>query len=506
MEKMEIHKLAQGASITFVGGAAGAAFTYLTGVAVSRMVGSEAVGIYYLSLVWVYLLSALSRFGFADALLRFIPPERRKGRQEQCERIVKTTVGLGSLFAILLGGFLFLFVGPVGRYVGWNPLLVSYLSWFFAVLPLHALFILLLMVVQSHQLMSQVVLVRDLLQPAMLFILTVLFLKLGLGEQAGLIGGFALSLVVGILAICRWVLKTTPNALRVTGWMALGPLFIFSVPAVGADVSHFLFRWIDTLLVGHFLALRDVGIYSAAIRTSLFLSLIPMAINAIYATMASGYYHTDEPQKLEKALQLSLRWSLILALPVALLFVLASREFMLLWGSDFVEGATTLAILAVAQLFGIPGGILAYTLVMCNRQTLELTDTLVTLALIALLNILFVPQFGLVGAATSLLVANAFGMTVRWWQVQRRVRVEPFERKVLKPFINIAATGALCFGIALWLRGTLGGDVMSIGYLLIFLVVISLIVGSVYLLSFLVGGFEAEDRVFADIIRSHLRV
>jgi O-antigen/teichoic acid export membrane protein len=506
MEKMEIQKLARGASITFVGGAAGAGFTYLTGVVISRMVGSEVVGIYYLSLVWVYLVSALSRFGFADALLRFIPPERRKGRQEQCARIVKTTVGLGGLLAVVLGSFLFLFVGPIGRYVGWDPLLVSYLSWFFAVLPLHVLFTLFIMVVQSHQLVTQVVLVRDLLQPAMLFTFTVSFLKLGFGDQVGLIGGFALSQVVGILVICRWVVKTTPNALRVTGWMALGPLFIFSVPAVGADVSHFLFRWIDTLLVGQFLALRDVGIYSAAIRTSLFLYLIPMAINAIYATMASGYYHTDELQKLEKALQLSLRWSLILALPVVLLFALASREFMLLWGGDFVQGATTLVILAVAQLFGIPGGILAYTLVMCNRQTLELVDTLVTLALIALLNILLVPQFGLVGAAISLLVANTFGMTVRWWQVQRRVKVEPLDRKVLKPFVNIAATGILCFGIALWLRDTLGGDVMSVGHLLLFLSVMSLIVGSVYLLSFLVGGSEVEDKVFADIIRSRLGV
>lgn len=502
MEKQEVQKLAYGTGITFLGGVVGAGFTYVTGVAISRLVGSELLGVYYLSLIWLQLLSAVSRFGFSDALLRFLPPQRRSGRKEECERIVKTVLGLGGLFSVALGCGLFFLLPPLGRWRGWDPMLISYLQWFFALLPLQVIFILLLMVVQSYQHMIQVVLARDFIQPAALFIFTILFLKLGIGEQFGLIGGVAASLVVGLGLIGHWAYKAAPGTLRVPGWMALGPLFFFAIPVMTGDVSHLLYRWIDTLLVSHFFEFHEVGIYSAAIRTALLLTLIPMSVNAIYATMASGYFHTGESQRLEYALQLSLRWSLILGLPIVLLFILGQREILQLWGSEFAEGGLTLATLAVAQLFAIPGGILGYTLLMCNRHTLEVINTFVLLALVMVANFLLIPKLGLVGAATSLLLVNTLGTATRWWQVLHQLKVHPLHWNMIKPLVSIMVTGSLGFGATVWLRNTLGGDAMSSVQVLLFLSAISLIVGLIYLLSLFLMGFEEEDKAFIDMILS----
>ena len=119
-----------------------------------------------------------------------------------------------------------------------------------------------------------------------MFVLTLVFLFIGPGEQFALIGGYVASILLGIIGISFEVRKLVPDLLRVPGWMTMGILLPFSVVAMGADVSHFLYRWMDTILVGHFLELDEVGIYSAAIRTSLLILLIPMAVNAIYATMA----------------------------------------------------------------------------------------------------------------------------------------------------------------------------------------------------------------------------
>jgi len=501
MEKKDVRKLAHGTSITFAGGILGAVFTYLTGVVISRLVGSELVGVYYLSLIWVQLLSAISRFGFADALLRFLPPEWQQGRHDNCIRVIRTTLGLGVLFGLVVGVGMFLLIPVLGGYFNWDPVLVSYLRWFFLSLPLHVLFALMMMVVQSYQRITQVVLVRDLLQPASLFLFTVMFLSFIDNEQFGLIAGFAASLIISIVLIYRWVRVVAPGIRTASGWMALGPLFAFAIPAMVADASHFLYRWIDTLLVSYFFVLRDVGIYSAAIRTSMLLVLIPVAINAIYATLASGYYHTGAPEKLERALQLSTRWCLILGLPIVVIFVLSAREILSLWGAEYASEHLTLAVLVLAQLFNIPSGILAYTLVMCNRPTLELFNTLTLLGLVVATNLVLIPMLGLVGAAISLLLVNAFGMVLRWYQVQKYIQVRPFNRIVVKPFVSIVPAAVAGFVVALWLRSIFGTETYTVMYVLLFVAALTSVVCATYLAGMYLLGFEEEDRVFIDMIR-----
>jgi len=80
----------------------------------------------------------------------------------------------------------------------------------------------------------------------------------------------------------------------------------------------------------------------------------------------------------------------------------------------------TLALLALAQLFAIPAGILSYTLVMCKRQKLEFLNTLVLLGFVVVANLVLLPLLGLIGAALSLLIVNVFGIAIlsRVWRGQ----------------------------------------------------------------------------------------
>jgi O-antigen/teichoic acid export membrane protein len=235
------------------------------------------------------------------------------------------------------------------------------------------------------------------------------------------------------------------------------------------------------------------------------LALIPIAINAIYATMASGYYHTGAPEKLERVLQLSTRWCLILGLPVVLLFVLGAREILSLWGSEFANEYPTLAVLAIAQLFNIPSGILAYTLVMCNRPGLELINTLTLLGLVILTNMMLIPVLGLIGAAVSLLLVNTFGMLLRWWQVQERIKVMPFNGAVVKPFISVFFAGVAGLGAVLWLRSAFDVMPFTLLHTLATVLVLVAVVGVVYVAGIIMLGFEAEDRVFTAMIRANLQ-
>jgi len=445
MKTSEVQTLSRGATVTFVGGLAGAGLIYLTGIVVARRVGAELLGVYFLSLIWVNLGSTIARMGFGDALLRFVPPALLAGDRDAAARIIKTTVFLGAAVATLLA--VILYVGfVVLRLIPANALLTSYLSWFVWTLPLHAGFILLLVVVQAHQKMARLTAVRDILQPVLLIGLTVLLVMLA-GPKMGLFGGFALSLILSIPVAAFLVRGVAPGAFSASGWFPLPVLLSFSVPVMAGDASHYVYRWVDTLLIERFLTLRDVGIYNAASRTAMLITLVLIGANAIFASVAAAYFNTAQTQKLEKALELSIRWCLIVSLPIVLVFILGGDWILTLWGNEFREAGTALAILSVAHLVGIPVGLFAYTLVMSNRQVMEMADTLAVLAVLLGLNLALIPRLGIAGAGVAVLSANLVGLVVRYTQVRRVVGVRPLAASLMKPLI--AAAMALVAGLLL---------------------------------------------------------
>jgi O-antigen/teichoic acid export membrane protein len=290
--------------------------------------------------------------------------------------------------------------------------------------------------------------------------------------------------------------------------MHFGPLFAFSIPAMLGDVSHYLYRWVDTITISVFLDLSEVGIYNAALRTSLLIGLIFMAANAIYSTMASGYFHTGRGEQLTSALHLSTRWCLTLALPIGVIFLVAAEQVLSLWGPEFTRGADVLKLLVFAQLLAVPTGILAYTLLMCEKQMMELADTLVCLALIVGFNLVLIPRNGLMGAAQALLLANAIGLGLRWVQLHRNFGFHPFDRRIAKPLV----AGVLAAGAALLARapvketlaGLLGGPA-ALATVLASVAVLGLLVLVVFLGTQLLLGFEEEDRAIPGMLMDRLR-
>jgi len=502
VEKRDIAKLAGGTGVALLGGVAGSGIQYLTGIVLSRMVGAELIGAYFLCLVWTQLASAAARLGFADALLRFVPPARLEGDAEGVRRIVKTTLGLGTAAAAVVTALALLALPLFRRGLGLEPLLGDQLRLFLATVPLHVLFVLLLMVVQAHQRIPPVVAVRDFLQPSVLAVLTV-SVVLVVEPGLALVAGYAASLALGILVIARSARRVAPGSWTSPGWMALGPLLTFSLPVVLGDVVHYLYRWADTIVVSWFLELDDVGVYNAALRTSMLIALVFMATNVIYSTMASGYFHTGRRDELRSALHLSMRWCFLLALPIAILFALGAEPILSLWGADFVRGRTALVILAFAQLLTIPNGLLAYTLIMSGRQVTEVFDTVASLALILALDFLLIPQLGLTGAALALLAANIVGLGLRWIQVWGGIGIHPVDAKIAKPLVAAAVAGGLGVAVRPTLEAAFpaaGGSLANLGAL----AGLGLLVAVIFLAVHAVLGFEEEDRTVVALLRDRL--
>jgi O-antigen/teichoic acid export membrane protein len=382
---------------------------------------------------------------------------------------------------------------PVASDVFKQPGFVSYVRWIAFTLPFFAVLVVFLNATQALKRMDLVVVSRDFIQPITM-IGAGLVLFYFIGGSASFLAAHLGSMVIAFLTSIYFLLRACPAMASSTAafddWKAL---LTFSLPVAGSDVVHYLFRWSDTLLLSLLRSASEVGIYNAAVRTTLLLSLIAVAINALYAPIIADHYHHRRYERIQMILKTLIRWCLTLALPIVLAMCLLAEQILSLWGANFAAASPALMVLAVSQLLFITSGLLAFTLLMCGRQYLEVGNVVLVTVLNIVLNLVLIPRYGITGAATAMLLSQAVILLIRLVEVRHALGVRLYTPRYLKPILALlpaflASVMMLHLLMSDTARDFIGSDLMAI-----IITISTVMVGYLAALYFL--GFEEEDLI-----------
>jgi len=382
-----------------------------------------------------------------------------------------------------------------------QPELANYLKWFAVTVPVFSVFIIVLNATQGLKRMEFVVLSRDFFQPISMFLLALAFIYFFSGPTAFL-AGYLCSVIVGLATSVYFLNRVCPALDRQTSpifeWKIL---LSFSLPITGTDLAHYLFRWFDTFLLSFFRTTIEVGLYNAALRTTLLLSLLAISLNALYGPIIADHHHRNNYQEMQMILKTLVRWCITLSFPILLSMIILSKDILSLWGPEFVAGSTSLVVLAASQFFFVPSALLSFTLLMCGKQYIELGNTVSIFALNVVMNLFLIPRYGINGAAISMLISQFVAFLCRWVEVSRILNVQLYTLKYIKPFIAMV----FVFSLSLVLRNYLmnifsnffSGTQIAAMAIMFFLIV------SAYLLILFILRFEEEDLMIWRDIRNH---
>ena len=101
---------------------------------------------------------------------------------------------------------------------------------------------------------------------------------------------------------------------------------------------------------------------------------------------------------------------------------LASPVMSLVFGSAYLPAVAPLQILAGGSIFVFCTWILHATAIATNLDRRLLVTTAIGLGTNVVLNLLFIPRWGIAGAAWATVVAEAVTVTLLFVQVQHRLR------------------------------------------------------------------------------------
>jgi len=467
-----LRSITRGASLSIAGRILSNGLGFVINLLLTRGLDAGLYGIFAYGNTLMSIVSIFARLGSGKSILRFLP------EYEETPALRNGVLGLAYLTALIASvvmGAVLYFVAPlVTEYTLDNPLLTDVLRILAIVLPFNTLSNLTNSVFRGLERLEYQIFLSSIVSPItrILFIGAALLLGYSLlGVVTAIaIGGVVVFGVALLVLFARTDLR--PGLDQSYGQSR--EFYNFSLPLTLKDLGSFLYNRVDILMVGFFLAESSVGIYKIAIVISTMLVIPLGAFNQLFPPVASRLYSNDEMSELESVYSIVTRWTFTVALLPALGAILYRTEVLAIFGPEFTAGGWVLVLFALAQLTNCAVGPSGFMLMMTDHQYINLANQWTLGVLNAILNYVFILEFGLIGAAVATASVLAGINLLRVVEVWYTERLFPYSWKFWKPVGAAAGAGivmAICqlfaAGFALLIIGGGSGALAFVGILYI---------------------------------------
>lgn len=419
-------------------------------ILLSRLLGTAGLGEFRLGSVVVQLVTAFCVLGLDKALLRYVPILEARGENGRGLLIRGSSV----VFAIslVLSAVLFLAAPVLATSYFHSPEMTGVIRLFSLQVPVLALFRFLSGAVTAAKRFDFASKITNILSPAVFVFLIALVALLSPSLKGTIAARIVAQLVAGgFLAV--FLVQHYPK-LRQTKASTQGifkSYLLLSVPLFLIGFGYQLLNQMDTIMLGHFVSAREVGIYSVAFKVSAFVLIGLEILLPIVAPLFSQFRETGADQSMEMLFGTATKWLCYSALVIFVCIVIFRLELLHVFGKGFTAGSTVLLILAAGQLVNAATGPTGVLLTMTGKQKWELANTVSMVVINFLLNLWLIPKMGMTGAAiaTALSIATINGLKLV--QVYVLFGLRAYNLKYFKGIVAIGAAGLVGYLLRCWL-------------------------------------------------------
>ncbi len=477
---------AKGGGLVFMG----TLFTYgcrlFIGILLGRFLGAEQYGLYNLTVTTVEIAAGLALLGMKLALVRYISLFASQRDTARLWGTLQVGLVLPAIVSLLLGIGLYALAIPIAEQLFHEPRLVPLLHLASLVVPFLALDNILAAATRGFKKMQYSVIAEQIAQPMIRLVLIGVFAIIGL-NAAKAVTTYILGLIISFAMLLYFLdrLFSLRRPLRAARRDTKGMLR-FALPAYLSELIDTFGGNLQTVLLGTLNTVTTVGIFAVAAQVSAVSRMFMLSIGTVSMPIISELYGQGEREQMARFYQTTTKWALTLNLPMFLTVLLFPGPILAIFGQDFLEGTAALTLLAWANLVDAGTGIGGAVLNMTGNTSLRLVNSMVVLGLVLGLNVLLIPRWGIVGAATAALVAITVVNLLRLSEVFILFRLLPYNASFVKPVAAGLATLA-----AGWMIRQLLHTEASLVYIGINVAVLFVVYIGVTLLL----GLSREDRM-----------
>lgn len=190
------------------------------------------------------------------------------------------------------------------------------------------------------------------------------------------------------------------------------PIFKEAWPLAIVGVFGIIMTNIDTIILGWYKNVTDVGIYSVAQKPIQLIYVIPILISTAILPVLSKFSNINK-EKMNVVINKALNISLLFAIPVVTGSILLGGQIMLsMFGQQYIESINIFKIIIFVILLSAPGVILSNVLFIEGKQKQIAKAILVGTIINFILCILLIPRYGIYGAALATTICQLISNTI----------------------------------------------------------------------------------------------
>ena len=385
-----------------------------------KELGPTGLGIYTLVFTIYMFGMQFAAFGFGEALTNSIA--KYKNDTSKTKEYISSGV-IGSIVSgLVMGILLYSFSAFISINFFHNPEMVTLLRITAVCFPFIAIQKATTGTLNGFRKMNHFAMI-NILQNTFVFLISILlvfFLKMGV---TGAVIGFVVpTVIIGIFSLL-YIRKSFSLPSGVVLSSVLREISWFGFYIVLGNSIGMINTQIDSLLIGRFMGETDVGYYATAVIIMQGVTLLPSAVRAVTTPAIATYYGKKEYSKIKKLFKNTmLKMFVIEFIFLIFLTIFGKYIIIILFSEEFTPAYIPMLILSIGYLLYSPWMSVNTIFASIGKVNLSFKLNGLCAILNTTLNLLLIPKFGLIGAASATTFSLIFTLMINLYFVRRYLK------------------------------------------------------------------------------------
>ena len=437
---------ARGAGITFVGKVVNNLLSLGFVFLLARWLGAEQYGLYRLAVTVVVIVSGACMLGMDAGIKRYIAIARKQHNKELIKGVVQVGIGIPGFVSLVLSLVILLAADPICTRLFNSPDLVPVLRMCTLAIPILVLAQSFSCIAMAYKRVEYDAYTQDIGMEAIKVVLSFAGIMLGFGITAVTVA-YVLAAVIALIPLVYLVHRLFPlRGIFEPAERNTREILGFSFPIFLSTMVNQFGRRLETLVLGMFSIVANVGIYSAMLSISSIGSIANIALRGIATPIIAELHSQGKIEDLRKFYQTITKWAMTFNLPVFLVILLFNENLLRILSPEFAVGAFGLIVLAFGNLFDASTGVCGIMISFTGHSKVTLYNSLAYLGASIILDLWFIPTWGLIGAAwagsLTIIIVNSLRLVQVYLMIDR---TSPFDRSSLKPLAAFVISGGVTY-------------------------------------------------------------
>lgn len=437
--------MARGAGINMLGAVAATVLGFLVTWVITQLALPREIGL--VAIAGMVLGLAPTNLGLQTATLRYVARAADAGDRRAARAHLQVGMVIGIVTGVLVGGLVWWFAPWITETLLRKPDATEILRISTLQVPGMVLSRIVMAGVQGFGVMkysSWLGIQRRVLELATAAPL----LALGFGAA-----GLAVSGVITTWAACVlsfvFMMRVQPDAFvpAVRSWR-FGPTLRFALPQFLNSKVFWAVNRAEAFVLARYVSAETVGIYAIVHSLVAPVQHIAHSVSSMFAPRVAAREARGDMATLATMLKRVTNWNTAMSLPWFAFLMVVPAPLLGVFGGVYEEGATALAILALAQLVNTSFGPLGMVMNMSHRQYINLANNILAGALNVAVCLYLIPRYGMPGAASSFAISLTLVNVLKAIEVRIIFGIHPFRGATLNVFLAAAAAMAVALPVS----------------------------------------------------------